>query len=460
MKPTDEEERKRNVVRKLISSSQRVFGMLRDALPAELKLQVEQLVTSGYAWGLWSWLKNKYQSTESDSIGELFNQWVALAQQSGETFDAYYARVNKLRNLLVSAKEPPTDRMYAFMLLDKLSTDYKAIVLALKAGDKLKDPTRIDWSDVVSMINAHEREVASAVSADKVYAARHASAAASGSSSHNQRGRSNGAAPLDKSHTQCWTCNGYGHKANEEICPKFAEWQARRANRRGGHNGGNGRGRGEGESAASAVQSLDTDSKYEYVFSAVEVKTPPIASRPWGPLRWSEVAMGATRVSARVPLSAVSSSSVTATAAAAGVIATKVSTAAAPSSAPLSRLVRPGEVRGAPSAPRVVAVSAPPSSRAVVASSSPSMAAARNVPSRAADRAADAAVPASPFRRITLDAALATSAWGVDTMASVHIRVIVHSLHVCSGCQRYCCRNEKLLTEKESIRVSHDRSPI
>ena len=43
--------------------------------------------------------------------------------------------MNQLKALLEHAKEPPSARMYAFMLLDRLQPRYKQAVLALKAGD-------------------------------------------------------------------------------------------------------------------------------------------------------------------------------------------------------------------------------------------------------------------------------------------------------------------------------------
>ena len=88
-----------------------------------------------FAFGLWNWLEQKFQSTETDSVGELLAQWIALQQEEDESFDAYRARVNHLRVLLVHAKEPPSDNMYALTLVDRLHPRYKQAVLALKAGN-------------------------------------------------------------------------------------------------------------------------------------------------------------------------------------------------------------------------------------------------------------------------------------------------------------------------------------
>src|SRR6185437_1345928 len=43
------------------------------------------------------------------------------------------------------------------VLLGKLQPRYKPAVLALKAGDKLKDADKVEWDTVTAFINAHER---------------------------------------------------------------------------------------------------------------------------------------------------------------------------------------------------------------------------------------------------------------------------------------------------------------
>ena len=148
----------RKLVTQLIERSTRVYGALYSALPEELRKQAEDAVPEGFAYGMWHWLETKFQSTEQDSVGDLLAQWVALAQEDDESFDAYRARVNKLRALLEHAKEPQSARMYAMLLLDRLQPRYKQAVLALKAGGQLKDADKVAWDTVAALINAHERE--------------------------------------------------------------------------------------------------------------------------------------------------------------------------------------------------------------------------------------------------------------------------------------------------------------
>jgi transposase InsO family protein len=156
---TDREQATRKTIRLLVEQSTRAYGAIWSALPDELREQAAKggEVPQNFAFGLAHWLEQKFQSTESDSIGELLAQWVALQQTAEESFDAYRARVNSLRALLTHAKEPPSDNMYSFMLLDRLQPRYKQAVLALKAGGQLKDASKIAWDTVTAFLNAHER---------------------------------------------------------------------------------------------------------------------------------------------------------------------------------------------------------------------------------------------------------------------------------------------------------------
>jgi hypothetical protein len=231
----------RTAVRRLVEASQRAYGALFSTLQEDLRMQVSQggEVPHGFARGLWLWLERKFQSTEEDSVGALLAQWVALAQQDGESFDAYRARVNHVKTLLDLAKEPQSARMVVYTLLDKLTPPYKAAVLALKASDRLKDPAKIDWDGVAAFVNAQERE---ALRIDAV-AAGSASAAAAfagakahgGSYSGNQGGSSAGAKHYadkrgsrgdHKNHkggkprsTECFRCGQQGHIAATCTAP-------------------------------------------------------------------------------------------------------------------------------------------------------------------------------------------------------------------------------------------------
>ena len=149
----------RQLVSATVERSRRVFGALYSALPEELKAQTGH-IAQGWAYGLWHWLETKFQSTEEDSVGELLGRWSALHQDEAQSFDAYRAEVNKLAALLDHAKEKPSARMYAHTLLDRLQPRYKPAVLALKASGQLKDASVVAWDTITAFINAHERNEA------------------------------------------------------------------------------------------------------------------------------------------------------------------------------------------------------------------------------------------------------------------------------------------------------------
>ncbi len=153
-----EEATMRAHIKRMLEQSERVYGALVDALPLDIRPQVEDdNLPAGYAYGLWKWLGDKYQNTEVANVAELLSQWMNLKQIENEMFDSYRARVNKLRALLEVANERPSDGVYTYILLDRLLPNYSQAVLALKAGDKLKDTSKINWVEVITFINNHER---------------------------------------------------------------------------------------------------------------------------------------------------------------------------------------------------------------------------------------------------------------------------------------------------------------
>ena len=147
----------RKVVTQTVERSRKVYGIIYASLPVELRAQVAH-IEQGFAHGLWVWLETKFQSTEEDHASDLLESWSTLHQDVGESFDAYRARVNELRALLIAADEPPSARMYTQTLTGRLLPIYKQAVLALKVGNKFKDTKTIDWNEVTALINAHERD--------------------------------------------------------------------------------------------------------------------------------------------------------------------------------------------------------------------------------------------------------------------------------------------------------------
>jgi len=220
-----------------VERSIKAHNYLMNALDADVSLLVAHLA-DGWAYGLWMWLERKYQSTEPDNIAALLRRWVTLAQKEDESFDQYRARVNDVHTLLKIAKQEQTPDMYCLFLLDNLQPRYAGVVLALKNGFLLRDKANINWEEVTTMINAHERNdrqfVEVAASGAKAMAARvavgndatgsHVAAAAfqprgrspvpdrrKEDSSRDDRDHGSGSRPRSLQEVQCFNCEKFGH---------------------------------------------------------------------------------------------------------------------------------------------------------------------------------------------------------------------------------------------------------
>jgi hypothetical protein len=233
----------RGVVTRLVELSTRAYGVIYSALPDDLKLQATKGadVPANFAYGLWTWLERKFQSTELDNIGNLLDQWTSMRQGEAaedESFDAYLARVNQLRSLLEHAGEKPSHNMYAYTLLWKLQPRYNVAVLTLKAQRHLDKADKIDWSHVSAFINGFERDMVrfqsaegGAASAAAAWSAGGGRSGGKGKSSSDKRKQDGAASKPDstsgaaqqssdgKSHgkgeRKCYRCNKSGHTASE-----------------------------------------------------------------------------------------------------------------------------------------------------------------------------------------------------------------------------------------------------
>ena len=186
----------------------------------------------------------------------------------------YRARVDHVRELLTHAGEPPSERSYAYTLLERLQPQYKSVVLALQNSDALKKTKTIDvpastktvldidWVSVTKLINAHERseqrlggnDVQTGVNGDSVMAAR----ATSQPPRNRQKYRSNSKRDLPKvdsnGRPRCFNCNQFGHMASACKSPRAPRYDGE-----------------EMTAAAQQTNASEDDDHTEYAFYAQDV---------------------------------------------------------------------------------------------------------------------------------------------------------------------------------------------
>jgi transposase InsO family protein len=203
--PQLQEVKARKSIADRVRRVRRAYVLLYTAMPEELRLLTTD-VPQGYAFGLWDWLQKRFQNTEQDSVADHWEQFTGLNQTAEETFEEYKARVDAVKTLLEQAKEVPSAGQYSHRLLWKLHSRYSQAVLALKAGDMLKDINRVDWTAVASFMSNYERSqlrlTGENSGGDRSMAAR--SSSHSSSSSGSKQG-----APL--SWMKCFSCGETGH---------------------------------------------------------------------------------------------------------------------------------------------------------------------------------------------------------------------------------------------------------
>lgn len=228
----------RKAVMANVDRSRKAYGVIFFALPLELQQQVQHL-PSGWAYGLWMWLEQKFQSTEADHVSELLEKWLALRMEVNESYDSFYARASQVVTLLTYADQKPTPEVYCLIMLDRLQPGYDDAVLALKVSGKLQDKKSIDWDEVKKIINNHERNkklvvggsaAAGAAADGTAMAARTWSnighgAPASDARGSNHRGHNDSGRDRNAGHAagsggrtiSCFACGQKGHIAR--MCP-------------------------------------------------------------------------------------------------------------------------------------------------------------------------------------------------------------------------------------------------
>jgi hypothetical protein len=215
---TAEEQKQKQRVIAAIARMRKAYALLYAALPADLRALVAD-VPQGYAFGIWSMLEKKFRNTEQDSVMALWERLISLRQEREpeESFDEYKARVDAVVELLHNAKQTVEPGLYTSLLLWRLQPHYATAVLTLKTGDRLKDPSKIDWTYIVEYMGQFERSQLGLNDRDMepggdsnyhAYSARHKQRY-NGDRSKKPRGYN------DLTGVKCYNCNQLGHYASD-----------------------------------------------------------------------------------------------------------------------------------------------------------------------------------------------------------------------------------------------------
>ena len=388
----------RRLAHATVERGERAFYYLLMAMPEALHPLVRS-VPQGYAFGLWDFLEKRFQNTEDDNVADLFRRWNDLAQGEDESFDAYKARVDEVHTLLSHAKERPSVRQYCFSLLDKLQPRYKQAVLALKASGQLKDADKIGWDSVVAFINTHERSeqrLTDGADGERNMAARglhgkpsycdsvgQATTQAASQAARTPSAGSRKGPPRTLSDVQCFSCGQFGHLSRQCTArPKSGSAPGQKRSR-GGRDGGKKRA-GGADAAGSSSSSPSRQPSGEHASAVLKA----------GPNRFDAISSDDDDGSDDDDDSRPSPSAGSAVAAAKESVVKE----------------------------RTYSASAPQKAQARQAK-------------RAASAAAETVASSKDAGSMDLGKALATTAWGVDTMASVHCsgnRSLFTSLQRCT----------------------------
>ena len=240
--------------KQLVARSARAYAVLYEAMPVELRPQVERLPKS-YAFALWEFLEKKYQSTETDSVATYWGQLIECKQSDTESFDAYRARVDAVITLLSRSGETVSPTLYKHYVIDRLHARYEPVKLAINVGGKvsnavLQSPAGVNWGEVRAHINQHERQSlgmdgsSGPVEAATAMAVREHGKSSSGGGERRERERKKGGASGPRG--ACYGCGKPGHYQRD--CPKGKQTG-------GGGDRGRARDGDRGEQAMSAQSS-------------------------------------------------------------------------------------------------------------------------------------------------------------------------------------------------------------
>ena len=155
----------RRVLTSMVARSRKAYGILYAAIDDDMRTLIGD-VPQGYAYGLWSLLQERYQSTTDDNIADAWTRFIGLEQEADEKYDAYAARADKIARLLEHGGQTVPNGLRKVIMLYRLQPMYDTPRLALHSAKALNNNDAIDWPYIKAYMQDYEREHARTASND------------------------------------------------------------------------------------------------------------------------------------------------------------------------------------------------------------------------------------------------------------------------------------------------------